>query len=202
MIIVGLTGNYGVGKSTVASMFADLGAITLNADRIAGELLDETDVIRQIRFLFGEETICDGFVDKKVLADRVFDDSRLRLMLEDIIHPLVFERMNQQIACIQPGPDSVVVVEAPIIFERGYQSRFDRIITVYVAEGINMRRLEEKGISDTEVSRRLASQLPVEIKFRGSDFVIDNSGSMEDTREQVRAVYQDLLSAEKKHGNN
>jgi dephospho-CoA kinase len=201
MTVAGLTGNYGAGKSTVARMFSDLGALTLDTDRITAELLMEPDVIRQIEFLF-DGTVSDGVVNKKILADRVFGDARLRLMLEDIIHPLVFSRIGDEISRIGPGSGGVVIVEAPVIFERGHQTRFDRIITVYVTEEINMQRLRAKGIQEEEISRRLASQLPAEIKMRGSDFIIDNSRDLENTREQVRAVYQDLLSNEKKHGNN
>jgi dephospho-CoA kinase len=201
MTKVGLTGNYGMGKSTVARMFAELGATTLDTDRITAELFFEPDVIRQIDFLF-EGVVCDGVVNKKSLADRVFSDSRLRLMLEDIIHPLVFSRIDEEISRIGPGSDGIVIIEAPVIFERGHQSKFDKIITVYALFEVTMKRLEEKGITENEALRRLGSQLPVDIKIRGADFVIDNSNSIENTREQVRAVYQDLLSAEKRHGNN
>jgi dephospho-CoA kinase len=201
MTRVGLTGNYGSGKSTVAGMFADLGATTLDTDKITAELLQEPDVIRRIGFLF-DGAVCDGVVNKKALADMIFADSRLRLMLEDIIHPLVFARIDEEISRIGHVSDGIVIIEAPIIFERGHQSKFDKIITVYTTLEVNMKRLGEKGIRESEALRRLGNQLPADIKIRGADFVIDNSKCPEKTREQVRSVYQDLLAAEKRHGNN
>jgi|WetSurMetagenome_2_1015567.scaffolds.fasta_scaffold00320_12 dephospho-CoA kinase len=202
MTVVGLTGNYGSGKSAVAGMFRALGAITMDTDDIVRSLLEEPEVIRDIRRMFGEEVMENGAINRKRLADIVFNDPRLRLALEDILHPLVFERTDREISKLNCAGPCIVVIEAPVVFERGYQSRFDRIITVYTGEDVNMRRLLDKGISEADAVRRLGSQLPVEIKMRGSDFVIDNSGDIEGSREQVRAVYQDLLSGEKKHGNN
>jgi dephospho-CoA kinase len=95
-----------------------------------------------------------------------------------------------------------VIVEASVIFERGHQGRFDRIITVYTSVETALERLKAKGVSEKDSTRRLATQLPVEIKMRGSDFVIDNDKDIENTREQVRSIYQTLLASERIDGNN
>ncbi len=202
MIVVGLTGNYGSGKSTVARMFTDLGALTMDTDDIVRELLSEPAVIEEIEQAFGMDAVKCGIVDKRWLAAKVFKDASSRLSLENLIHPLVFERINRELAVINTAEEKVVIIEAPVIFERGHQSKFDKIITVYVPETVNIQRLKEKDISEADAELRLRSQLPVEIKMRGSDFVIDNSKDLKDTREQVRTVYQELLSGERKHGNN
>ena len=202
MIVVGLTGNYGSGKSTVAGMFKQLGATTIDADEIVRQLLDEPEVIKEISDAFGEEMVSEGRVDKKRLADWVFRDAHARITLEDILHPLVFHRVKDRLAALSKENDHVAIIEATVIFERGYQGRFDRIITVYAVEETSHKRLKAKGVSDVDVSKRLATQLPADIKMRGSDFVIDNDQGLEKTREQVSAIYQTLLSSERKDGNN
>lgn len=202
MIIVGLTGNYGSGKSTVAAMFGELGAKVIDTDAIVRRLLEQPEIVEEIKESFGEDSVVDGKVDKKMLAEWVFRDSHARITLENILHPMVFREVEKEAADVSSGADHVMIVEATVIFERGYQARFDRIITVYAPEETAMERLNKKGISEEEVAKRLKTQLPVEIKMRGSDFVIDNANGMERTKEQVRTIYQELLSQEKRHGNN
>jgi dephospho-CoA kinase len=202
MIVVGLTGNYGSGKSTVAGMFGDLGAKTLDADDIVRQLFVEPDVIKEIIEAFGEEAVSGGVVDKKWLAEWVFRDSHARITLEDILHSRVFRRISEEISQLSPDGDLIVIVEASVIFERGHQGRFDRIITVFTSVETALKRLKAKGVSEEDSIKRLAIQLPVEIKMRGSDFIIDNDKGIENTREQVRMLYQTLLSSERKDGNN
>ena len=202
MIVVALTGNYGSGKSTVARMFGDLGARTLDADEIVRRLLSEPDVIKEIIEAFGEEAVSGGVVDKKWLAEWVFRDSHARITLEDILHSRVFRRISEEISLLPYDSDCIVIVEASVIFERGHQGRFDRIITVYTSVETALERLKAKGVSEKDSTSRLATQLPVEIKMRGSDFIIDNDKDIENTREQVRSIYQTLLSSERIDGNN
>ncbi|MGO9378784.1 MAG: dephospho-CoA kinase [Dissulfurispiraceae bacterium] len=202
MIIVGLTGNYGSGKSTVVRMFADLGAKTLDADEIVRQLLGESDVIKEIAEAFGEEAVPGGVVDKKLLAEWVFRDAHARVTLEDILHPRVFQRINEKLSMLTSERECIVIVEATVIFERGYQGRFDRIVTVFASLENTLERLRAKGVSEDDARNRLATQLPAEIKMRGSDFIIDNDIDIENTRSQVYTIYQTLLSSERKDGNN
>jgi dephospho-CoA kinase len=202
MIVVGLTGNYGAGKSTVARMFRDLGATNIDTDKIVRRLLEEGDVIEEIREAFGEEALSGGAVDKKWLAEWVFRDAHARVTLEDILHPRVFRKVQEELSGISCEGECIVIVEATVVFERGHQGKFDKIVTVYAPEEITFERLKEKGIPEADARQRLGSQLPAEIKMRGSDFVIDNSMGIESTREQVRTIYQELLSSEKRNGNN
>ncbi len=202
MTVVGLTGNYGSGKSTVAGMFGDLGARTLDADEIVRRLLMEPDVIKEIVEAFGEEAVSGGVVDKKWLAEWVFRDPHARITLEDILHSRVFRRISEEISQLSPDGACIVIVEASVIFERGHQGKFDRIITVFSSVETAQERLKAKGVSEEDSAKRLATQLPVEIKMRGSDFIIDNDKDIENTREQVRTIYQTLLSSERKDGNN
>jgi dephospho-CoA kinase len=202
MIVVGLTGNYGSGKSTVARLFGDLGAIIIDTDEIVRELLNEADVIREIKDAFGEEMISGGAVDRNMLAGWVFRDPHARVTLEDILHPRVFKKVKDELTALSCEGDCIVIVEATVIFERGHQGRFDKVATVYAPEHSALKRLSSKGITEAAARQRLDTQLPVETKMRGSDFIIDNSKDIEFTKEQVRAIYQELLSSQKRNGNN
>lgn len=201
MIVVGLTGNLGMGKSTAARFFREMGAAVIDADAIVGELLDDRAVIGLISDFLGEQVVQDGRLDRRRIADMVFADAHLRIGLEDILHPRVFERVDGLLRELPPDT-GIAVVEVPVLFERGYQGRFDRVVTVYAPDEVADRRLRDKGFSDEEIKRRRKCQLPIDIKVRGADRVIDNGGSPEKTKEQVAAIYEELLRADKRQGNN
>ncbi|HMK56152.1 MAG TPA: dephospho-CoA kinase [Dissulfurispiraceae bacterium] len=202
MIVVGLTGCYGSGKSTVAGMFRQLGARTLDADEIVQQLLGEPAVIKEIEEAFGKDIVPEGVVDRKGLAAWVFSDAHARITLEDILHPMVFRRIREESALCAKEGDCILIVEAAVIFERGHQGKFDKIITVYSSKETALKRLEAKGVSPEDAEKRLATQLPIEIKKRGSDFIIDNDQDHEQTREQVSAIYRTLISLGRQDGNN
>ncbi len=203
MLKVGLTGNFGMGKSTVAEIFGNLGAYVINTDKIVEELLKDNLIIDEIKKLFGEKILKDGKLDKKSMADIVFDNPLMRVSLENIIHPKVFEKIDEIIKNIpDKGEPKIVVIEAPIIFERGYQNRFDIIITVYTSEEKAIERLQKKGFSKDEAIKRLKSQFPIEMKKSKSDYIIDNSGSIEETKSQVKEIFQKLIILERKYANN
>ncbi|MGO9613541.1 MAG: dephospho-CoA kinase [Dissulfurispiraceae bacterium] len=203
MIVVGLTGNYGMGKSTVARMFRELGAMTIDTDEIVAGLLSDTQVIDAIGKTFGDDIVKNNRVNKKMLADVVFGCPSLRISLEDILHPRVFEKIEGVVLHISrtKGP-SMVIIEASVIFERGYQNRFDQIIAVSAPINVVISRLREKGISEEDVRKRLQSQFSMEMKADKTDFIVDNSKDMENTRRQVEAIYQQLLAKERRHENN
>lgn len=210
MIIVGLTGNYGMGKSTVAKIFNELGAIIIDSDEIVRDLLDNTLVIHEIKRVFGDEVIKREVnalgqqkekIDKKNLSHIVFNNPFLRKALEDILHPIVFKRIEEETAKIK-YPAAIVIIEAPVLFERGYQNRFDKIITVFTSEDIALKRLKEKGITEEDAISRMKNQFPVEMKIKRSDFIIDNSIDIEYTRRQVEEIYIKLVSEVRKSGYN
>lgn len=202
MLVVGLTGNYGMGKSTVLPLFQKLGALTLDTDVIVKSLLTEEDVLEKIRGLLGDEVFYrNGSLNKRKVARMVFKDDALRRSLEDILHPLVFERINIFIRK-NAGKARIVVIEVPLLFERGYENRFNRTITVYSREEKALSRLEKQGIKRQETLQRLKSQLPIEDKIRRSDFIIDNNRSIKETNRQVKEIYQELLKEGKDGHHN
>ncbi|MEJ5227630.1 dephospho-CoA kinase [Thermodesulfovibrio sp.] len=203
MIKVGLTGNIGMGKSTVAELFRQLGAFVIDTDKIVQTLFEEPEVLEEIRRLFGEEVFVDGRINKEKIANIVFENPQMRIYLENILHPRVFEKVDKMVDSIpHRGEPIIVVIEAPLIFERGYQNRFDYVITVFTLEETALQRLENKGFSRQEAEKRLKCQFPIEMKKLKSDYIIDNSGSILETAQQVEAIFQKLIAMERKYAGN
>ncbi|GAQ95432.1 dephospho-CoA kinase [Thermodesulfovibrio aggregans] len=203
MIKVGLTGNFGMGKTTVAELFRSLGAYVINTDKIVEELLNDNSVMNEIKKLFGEEAFLEGKINKKYISQIVFENPLMRIYLENILHPKVFEKIDEIIKNIPTrGEPKIVIIEAPVIFERGYQNRFDIIITVYTTEEIAIERLQKKGIPRDEAIKRLKAQFPIEMKKSKSDYVIDNSESIEKTKAQVEEIFQKLTLLERRYAGN
>ena len=161
-------------------------------------LLKEAGVIEEVRKLLGSDVVAEaGVLDKKAVAAKIFHDPGLNKGLEGIIHPLVFERVNDFIGRIK-DKNRVVIVEVPLLFEGNYQKDFSKVITVYASEEAAIERLENSGVTREEALLRLRSQLPIEEKKAHADYVIDNGGSKEDTRRQVEEVYGLLCEETKK----
>jgi len=195
MLIVGLTGNFGMGKSFVLSLFRELGAVTLDSDRIVGILLKEEEVVRKVCEILGKDVLTpDGKLDKAAVAGKIFYDRELKGRLESLVHPLVFGRVNDFISKMKDR-NRIVIVEVPLLFEGNYQGQFRHVITVSTSGEIAIGRLGSSGISRDEALARLKNKLPIEIKKSRSDYVIDNSGTKEETKRQVEEVYR-LLRAE------
>ncbi|MCG2722705.1 MAG: dephospho-CoA kinase [Thermodesulfovibrionales bacterium] len=192
MLVIALTGNYGMGKSFVLALFQQLGAVVLDADEIVRSLLSGREAVGKIRALLGETVFSEnGRVNRDRLAELVFRNDSLRRSLEDILHPQVFERIDSFLAA-HGKKGMVVIVEVPLLFERGYENRFDRTITVFTDDETALRRLEAKGIEREKASLRLKTQLPIEEKKRRADFLIDNRGTPQETEAQVKPLYKKL----------
>jgi dephospho-CoA kinase len=193
MLLVGLTGNYGMGKSTVLKMFQKLGATTYDADKIVASLFREEMVLKKIRRLLGDGVFrSNGSLNRKKVAAIIFADDNVRLSLEDILHPLVFRRINHLLKR-KRSKGGIVIVEIPLLFERNFEATFQRIITVQAEQEKALNRLENKGIKREDALRRMRSQLPMEEKIRRSHFIINNDGTSEEMEQQVRHIYQQLL---------
>jgi dephospho-CoA kinase len=192
MLIAGLTGNYGMGKSYVLSVFRELGAMVLDSDEIVHYLLQDKKVIGRVKKILGEKIEReDGSIDKKEIAKIIFDNSELRGKLEMLLHKLVFDEIQKSLRKIK-GEKRLVVVEVPLLFEGGYQDRFDTTMTVYTTQKAAIERLTKSGISRGNALKRLKAQLPIQIKKKKADFLIDNNGSKRKTFGQVEKIYGQL----------
>jgi len=194
MLLVGLTGNYGMGKSSVLSAFRDLGAITIDSDAVVAGLLTRKEIVREVAAIFGEDVIDrDGLLDKKIIADKIFNNSKLRTRLEAILHPLVMDEIDRFVLRYIKKR-VIMVVEVPLLFEGRYQGRFHKTITVFTAQKTALDRLIHAGISRKDALARLKAQMPIREKKRLADYTINNNGTRKETLRQIREIYASLLS--------
>lgn len=190
MAVLGLTGSFGSGKSVVARMFAALGAIIIDADEIAKEVVKPgTPAFQEIVQAFGREVVDEqGALDRKRLAAMVFQDAAKREMLNRIVHPRVRKRELELLSQYKDNP--LVVLSVPLLFENNMEHLVDKVVVVVVNEAERMRRLTEQqdGLTPDEIQRRLQAQMPQEEKRKRANFVIDNGGSLEEAQAQVKQL--------------
>lgn len=213
MLKVGLTGGIASGKSVVGEMFVALGAHLVQADRIAHSLMQPGETVyNEVVRHFGREILNpDGSVNRAKLAEAVFSSpanggegraSRIA-ELNRIVHPAVLRSQNEWMNAVgEQDPHAVAIVEAALILEAGAKNQFGRIVVVTCSEEQRIARFAVRQklgyeAARVEVQRRMAAQLPDAEKVKAADFVIDNSGSLNHTREQVRAVWRSLEAAAK-----
>jgi dephospho-CoA kinase len=201
MLKVGLTGGIATGKSLVSGMFRDLGVHTIDADEIAHDLMRPGEkVYDEVVRRFGQEVLnADKTVNRTRLAELAFDQKRPRIYeLNALIHPGVIERYEGWMDDIgRREPNAIAMLEAALLLEAGLRRRFDRVIVVSCKPQQRIERWEKRLHVDAEtarreVTRRMMAQAPDEAKIQAADFVIDNSGSVEETRKQVEKIHASL----------
>ncbi|MBX3735392.1 MAG: dephospho-CoA kinase [Candidatus Didemnitutus sp.] len=190
-MIVGLTGGMGCGKSTAAALFAELGFRRLDADRTVHEvLLPSAEVITAIRARLGDQVLgADGKVDRTKLGAVVFADAEALAWLENLLHPRLRAHWDEIYAAAQ---DEKFIVEVPLLFEKQLQNRFDFTVCVTTSSDLQLRRLEQRGVSPEIARQRLAKQLPLARKCELADFVLLNDGTLSFLREQVSELARRL----------
>ena len=192
MIIVGLTGNVGTGKSTVANLFKDLGAYVIDWDELARKATrPQSRAWKEIAEYFGKGILNDDLtINRQKLADIAFSDQEKLAKLNQIIHPKVFEedeRITNEIK--NDDPDALIIKDIPLLFELTHPISVDKIIVVSASEQTQLRRLEQKEMSQKDARNRMKSQLPLGEKLKSADFVINNDGTPEQTKRQVEEIY-------------
>jgi dephospho-CoA kinase len=203
MLKVGLTGSIASGKSVVGDMFSRLGAHVIQADIIAHQLLQPGEqVFREVVRVFGRGILNDdGSISRPKLAEAAFgsgQDSGRAEELNRIVHPAVIRKQEEWMDSVGlQEVRAVAIVEAALILEAGVAGRFDRLVVVTCRAEQRVQRWAQRWNIDTdsarrEVSRRMAAQLPDADKVSAADYVIDNSGSLDETEKQVRVVYSKL----------
>lgn len=195
MLKVGLTGGIASGKSTVSTILEELGGHVIDADTITHELLGPGQQVSEaVVREFGDGIVGqDGRIDRRLLGAIVFDDPRRRAVLNALIHPEVARRQEEFLARVaREDPRGVAIVDASLMIETGSYTRYERIVVVSCPEHEQRRRLRDRGLSADQIDARLRAQMPLADKVRYADYVIDNSGSIDDTRRQVREVWDEL----------
>ena len=197
MLIVALTGGIASGKSVVAKVLEDLGCYIHHADKIAHELMQpEKPSWKKIVAHFGKRILNeDKTINRSQLGKIIFADKKERHFLNDLIHPLVFERKKEIINRLEKeGRYRIFVSEAALTIEAGFVEFFDRIIMIYCKKEVQIKRLMERDkIDRTEAINKIKSQMQPEKKLQYADYIIDSSGSLLSTVEQTERVYRNLM---------
>jgi len=195
-IVVAITGGIGSGKSSVLSMMEDLGARILDANKLAREAISKgSPAYLAIVERYGSSLLDQNKeIDRSALASIAFDSDDERLFIEGAIHPFVRNEINRLAAEFSKMGAKVVAVEIPLLFEVGWEKEFDAVITVVTNEDEGLRRFcKKRNIPTEEAKKRLKAQIPIEIKAKKSDFVINNDGTPEKTRFQVASAFKKLV---------
>ena len=199
MIIVGLTGSVGTGKSTVTNFFRELGAYIIDWDELAREVTrPHLRAWKEIVEYFGKDCLNEDLtINRQKLAEIVFSDKEKVTKLNQIVHPEVFkedEIITNKIKSLDP--DALIIKDIPLLFELTRPIFVDKVVVVSASEQTQLRRLEAKGMSRDDAQSRIKSQLPLEEKIKSADFVINNDGPLEETKRQVEKIYSLLRKGE------
>ena len=203
-VLLGLSGGIGSGKSTVTRLLASLGATTIDADAIVHEQQAAGQpMLEEIAKAFGDHVIGpDGSLDREALGAIVFRDAEARARLGQIVHPPVIAEMMRRAQAAVDARVPLVVLDIPLLFEGRVSGRgsgammdFDATLCVWVSRDVQIERtMARDGCDRGEAERRIAAQLPIDEKRAMADYVIDNSGSQDETRAQVEALFERLTS--------
>ncbi len=195
MLKVAITGGAGSGKSTVARMFQDQGAPVLDADQAAKDAVAKgKPAWQELRRLWGPEFFLgDGELDRARVAELVFSDPLARQKLNELVHPQVLREIAERLKDLERQGVELALVEVPLLFEAGLEGNFDKVIVVYAEPEAQVSRLKNRdGRGEEVIAGILRAQWPLKEKLGKADYVIDNSGPLSVTSQQVKKVWQDL----------
>jgi len=199
MLTIGLTGGIASGKSLVAELFRRLGAVVIDSDRIAREVVEPgTTGCQLVVAEFGQDILApDGTIDRAKLGSIIFSDRERRNTLNAILHPLIINTIRERIAALgRKYPGALVVADIPLLIECGLQHEFDAVIVVWSPIELQRKRLMERdGLSAAEVQQRIDAQMALDQKRASATFVIENDADQKKTEEQVRDIFLRLSEA-------
>jgi dephospho-CoA kinase len=194
---LGLVGGIASGKSLIAQQLVELGAGWLDADRAGHEVLELAAVKKAIRERFGDEVFgSDGQLSRPAIGRRVFGGDGAtadRQFLERLTHPRIGELIARQAAALEAAGKEILVLDAPVLMEAGWNKFCDKTVFVEAPREVRLGRARGRGWSDAEFAAREAAQVSLDVKRDRADVVLDNSGSPEATREQVKRLWQSLV---------
>lgn len=195
MLLVGLTGNIGSGKSTVATLLSERGATLIDSDVLARRAVDPgSSGLERIVRRWGNDVVNpDGTLDRAVLRQRVFGDPDELEALNDIIHPEVRQLRDRLVSEARARGDRLVVCDIPLLFEKGMAGEFDCIVLVDAPRPVRLERLvRDRGLRETEAMAMITAQMPAELKRARADFVVENTGTLADLERRVDGVWGEL----------
>ncbi|MBN1586398.1 MAG: dephospho-CoA kinase [Candidatus Omnitrophica bacterium] len=197
--VVGVTGGICSGKTSVARMMAEKGALVMDADVVAHELMQPGEsVFEEVKDWLGDEVLtAGGQIDRKKVARAVFEDPDAVERLNGIVHPAVIKRILEDIERLRSGQEArVVVLDVPLLIEANMVDLVDLLVVVRADEAVQIKRSQERmGLSPEETQQRMRYQLPMEEKERLADCVIENSGNLDETKRQVDKIWNEMIVA-------
>ena len=189
---VGLTGGIGAGKSTVADLFSQKGAVVIRSDELARQVIEpQTPGFQQVIDRFGKDFInSEGYIDRAKLAQIVFQDDAALKDLENIVHPLVRSKTNQIID--QHTSETIIVNEIPLLLEKKMESLFDFLVIVISSEKNRLERLSQRGLTTEQATARMSKQVSDDERKAAADFLIVNDGNLDQLEVDVEKIWQTL----------
>jgi len=192
MLVVALTGGIGSGKSTVGQIFAQLGAIVVDSDQLARDVLERGSIgFNEVVAKFGDEILKNGEIDRQLLGSIVFKDPTKRSELEQITHPLIRKAFAEVIA--RSTSNSIVINQIPLLVESNHDYKFDHVITVSASEDIRAQRLLKRGLTGVQIRERMQAQATDQMRESIADSVIVNEKSEQEITGQVEKIWELLL---------
>ena len=196
MLIVALTGGIGSGKTMVGEIFAELGALVVDSDQLAREVVERgSKGFDLIVTEFGDEILKNGDLDRAALASLIFKDPKKRAKLEEITHPLIRQSFAKIVS--SAGSDSIIINQIPLLVESKHDYKFDHVITISVPEKIRTERLIKRGLTLTQIEQRMKAQATDAEREVISDTVIVNDKSEQELLAQVEKVWESLNNKSK-----
>ena len=194
--VIGITGGFKTGKSTVTHILSNLGARVIDTDKLAHRaLLPGTDTYKKIVKEFGKRILNENDrIDRKKLAGIVFNDNKKLKLLNNIVHPYVKKELKKRLLEIKrDNPNAIVVVEVPLLFEAGMEQIMDKIIVVSASENKQIERAKKDiSLSEDEIKKRIEAQMPMSKKKELADLEVDNNGSIEKTKRQIEKIWEKI----------
>ncbi len=191
MLIVALTGGIGSGKSTVGQMFAQSGAIVIDSDQLARDVLERGSIgFNEVVAKFGDEILKNGEIDRQLLASIVFKDPKKRSELEQVTHPLIRKAFAEVVA--RSANNSIMINQIPLLVESNHDYKFDHVITISANESIRTQRLLKRGLTTDQIRQRMQAQATDQMRESISDSVIVNESDEQNLLDQVEIIWEQL----------
>lgn len=192
MLLVALTGGIGSGKSLAGEYFSQLGAIVVDSDQLARDVVERgTPGFDEVLTRFGDDILTNGEIDRKKLGSIVFSNPGLLAELEAITHPRIQAAFAEVVE--SAGESDIVINQIPLLVETGGVDRFDRVVVILSDLENRVKRLQARGLTNQEINRRIDAQVSDEARVEVADFIIENNGSADDLLREVEETFNELL---------